>query len=218
MIDGIDLERARETLYSAVLADILDDMGHRHQVMHANIRPVCHERVVVGTASTMLATPRCEEPAEPFATQIQAVDALREGDVVVAQMSGITDAAFWGELFSTAAKQRGAVGAIMDGYARDTRKVIELGFPLFATGIRPINSKGRLVVEHHNQPIRCGGVKVKPGDVVFAEIDGIVVVPQEIAQEVFARAFAVAQKENLMRHDLENGMLLGEAWRKHRVL
>jgi len=215
----IDFEQARTTLYAAVIADILDDMGHRDQVMTADVRPVMHQQVLVGRARTMLAVPEFEEPGEPFTTQIEATDALAPGDLVVAHCSGITHAAFWGELFSTAARARGAVGCVMDGYSRDTRKVLDLGFPLFATGIRPINSKGRLTVTAYDRPVRCGGVLVRSGDIVFAEADGIVVIPHEIAPDAIDRALAVATKESQMREDLiHGGLTLREAWLKHRVL
>lgn len=213
-----DLSAIKDHLYAAVIADILDGLGYREQVMAAEVRPMLHERVVVGRARTMLATPRFDEPATPYVKQIEATDALEPGDVVVAHLSGITQAAFWGELFSAAAKARGAVGAVMDGYIRDTRKVLELGFPLFATGIRPINSKGRLAVEEYDTPVRCGGVLVHPGDIVFAEVDGVVVVPRGVAEEVFEQAAEVARKENLMRAELDNGLSLRAAWEKHRVL
>lgn len=213
-----DLSGIKDHLYAAVIADILDDLGFRDQVMSAEVRPMLHDTVVVGRARTMLATPRFEDPDPPYQVQIEAVDSLETGDVVVAHLSGITDAAFWGELFSAAAKERGAVGAVMDGYIRDTRKVLELGYPLFATGIRPINSKGRLTVEAYDTPVRCGGVLVHPGDIVFAEIDGVVVVPQAVAEQVFQQAAEVAQKENLMRAELDNGLSLKAAWDKHRVL
>lgn len=213
-----DLSGIKDHLYAAVIADILDDLGYRDQVMSAEVRPMLHDTVVVGRARTMLATPCFEDPDPPYQVQIEAVDALEIGDVVVAHLSGITDAAFWGELFSAAAKARGAVGAVMDGYIRDTRKVLEMGYPLFATGIRPINSKGRLTVEAYDTPVRCGGVLVHPGDIVFAEVDGVVVVPGAIADQVFMQAAEVAQKENLMRAELDNGLSLKAAWDKHRVL
>ncbi len=213
-----DLHGIKDHLYAAVIADILDDLGFRDQVMSAGVRPMLHDNVVVGRARTMLATPRFEEPDPPYQIQIEAVDALEPGDLVVAHLSGIEDAAFWGELFSAAAKSRGAVGAVMDGYIRDTRKVLELGFPLFATGIRPINSKGRLTVEAYDTPVRCGGVLVYPGDIVFAEVDGVVVVPRKVADRVFKLAAEIARKENLMRAELDNGSSLKAAWDKHRVL
>jgi regulator of RNase E activity RraA len=216
--DNSQAEAIRTKLYAAVIADILDDLGYRDQVMEAAIRPLLPDVVVVGRARTMLVVPQSIIPDEPYQMQIDATDALQPGDVVVAQMSGITNSAFWGELFSTAALARGAVAAVMDGYVRDTRKVLELGFPVFATGMRPINSKGRCTVSAFDVPIVCGGVAVMPGDLIFAEIDGVVVIPQAVIDSVLARALEVASKENAMRQELMTGSTLRAAWQKHRVL
>jgi regulator of RNase E activity RraA len=216
--DNSQAEAIRTKLYAAVIADILDDLGYRDQVMEAAIRPLLPDVVVVGRARTMLVVPQSIIPDEPYQMQIDATDALQRGDVVVAQMSGITNSAFWGELFSTAALARGAVAAVMDGYVRDTRKVLELGFPVFATGMRPINSKGRCTVSAFDVPIVCGGVAVMPGDLIFAEIDGVVVIPQAVTDSVLARALEAASKENAMRQELMAGSTLRAAWQKHRVL
>lgn len=216
--DNSQAEAVRTKLYAAVIADILDNLGYRDQVMEAAIRPLLPDVVVVGRARTMLVVPQSIIPDEPYQMQIDATDTLERGDVVVAQMSGITNSAFWGELFSTAALARGAVAAVMDGYVRDTRKVLELGFPVFATGMRPINSKGRCTVSAFDVPIVCGGVAVMPGDLIFAEIDGVVVIPQAVIDSVLARALEVASKENAMRQELMAGSTLRAAWQKHRVL
>jgi 4-hydroxy-4-methyl-2-oxoglutarate aldolase len=214
----IDYASAKENLYAAIIADILDDMGYRDQVMDATLRPLQAESLVVGRARTMLAVPEFSIPARPYDRQIEATDALEPGDIVVVHMSQITVCAFWGELFSTAAVMRGAVGAVMDGYVRDVRRVTQMNFPVFAAGIRPINSKGRATVAGYDLPIQCGGVLVHPGDVVFAEIDGVVVIPEKIAPEVMERAMQAASRENRVRSDLLAGSTLRAAWEAHRVL
>jgi regulator of RNase E activity RraA len=213
-----DFARLKAVLYAAVLADILDDLGFTEQVMDAAVRPIHPDAAIMGRARTMLAIPEFHVPDPPYGAQIDATDALEPGDVVVAHVSGVTSSAFWGELFSTAAQARGAVGAVMDGFVRDVRKIGELGFPVFATGLRPINSKGRCTVQAFDVPVRCGGVLVKPGDIVFAEMDGVVVIPGEVADEVIARALETAQQEDHMRAALREGMTLRAAWEKFRVL
>jgi 4-hydroxy-4-methyl-2-oxoglutarate aldolase len=215
---NLDLVEIREKLYAGAIADILDDLGYRDQVMDATIRPVQPDVVLVGTARTMLAIPEFSIPAQPYELQIDATDALRAGDVVVAHLSGITSSAFWGELFSTAALARGAAGAVMDGYVRDVRRVAELGFPLFAAGMRPVNSRGRCTVAAYDVPVRCGGVLVHPGDLIFGEIDGVVVVPQALIDRVVTQALHVAGQENRMRAELARGSTLRAAWEKYRVL
>ena len=214
----IDYATAKEKLYAAVIADILDDMGFRDQVMDAAIRPLQAESLAVGRARTVLAVPEFTVPAKPFDKQIEATDALEPGDIVVAHMSQITACAFWGELFSTGARMRGAVGVVLDGYVRDVRRVTEMNFPVFAAGIRPINSKGRATVSAYDVPLRCGGVLVHTGDVLFAEIDGVVVIPEKIAPEVMERAIEVAERENRVRSDLLAGSTMRAAWEAHRAL
>lgn len=214
----IDFLEVKAQLYAAVIADILDDMGYRNQVMNAHIRPLKADDIVVGRARTMLAIPEFHIPDEPYQTQIDATDALQAGDVVVAHTSNITDSAFWGELFSTASMARGASGAIIDGYVRDVRKITAMDFPVFATGMRPINSKGRCTVSAYDVPVVCCGVKVYPGDLIFAEIDGVVVIPQAVADDVIKQALATAMKEHEMRKALFSGMTLRQAWETFRVL
>jgi 4-hydroxy-4-methyl-2-oxoglutarate aldolase len=215
---SIDYASVKQQLYAGVIADILDDLGYPNQVMDAGIRPLQAESMLVGRARTVLAVPEFSVPARPYAKQIEATDALGPGDILVAHLSGLTVCAFWGELFSTAAQARGAVGAVLDGYVRDVRKMMEMGFPVFSAGIRATNSKGRCTVSAYDVPIRCGGVQVQPGDIVFAEIDGVVVVPEKIAPEVMARALEAAARENLVRSDLLGGSTLRAAWDTHRVL
>jgi len=215
---SLDYSQIKNQLYAAVIADILDDMDFPDQVMTANIRPLQAEDIIVGRARTMLAIPEFHIPDAPYQTQIDATDALNPGDVVVAHTSNITNSAFWGELFSTATRVRGGTGAIIDGYVRDVRKIMAMNFPVFATGMRPINSKGRCTVIDYDVPVICGGVMVHPGDLIFAEIDGVVVIPQAITTEVIARALETATKENEMRAALLSGKTLREAWEKYQVL
>ena len=214
----VDLDTIRKKLYSAVISDILDDMGFTEQVMDITIRPLREDDVLVGPARTLLAVPDYSIPAKPYDVQIDATDLLDPGDVIVANTSDVQNAAFWGELFSAAALARGALGAVIDGYIRDVRKVKLLGFSVFSKGMHPVNSKGRLTVIHYDEPIRCGGVLVRRGDYVFAEVDGSLVIPREIAEEVFDKALKTAFIENKMRGDIKKGISLRAAWEKHRVL
>ncbi len=217
--DGL-FDRMAERLYVAVISDILDGLGYRNQVMYTGVRPVLpnSRQVLVGRAATMLVAPQYETVEQPYTNQIAAIDALRPGDVAVIAVGGLTGVAVWGELFSNAARARGARGVVTDGYHRDTRMLLDLGFPVFSTGARSFDIAGRATVAAHGRPVECGGVLVRPGDVVFAEIDGIAVIPHEIAAEAIDRAFAKAATEDRCRDDLRAGALLGEVWRTHGVL
>jgi regulator of RNase E activity RraA len=213
-------DRMARELYVAVIADILDGLGHRDQVMNSGIRPVLPDpaQVVVGRAATLLVAPQYERPEQPYTNQIAAIDALRPGDVPVIGTGGLTGAAVWGELFSNAARGRGARGVVTDGYHRDTRMLLELGFPVFSAGARPCDIAGRATVVSYGRPVACGGVLVHPGDLLFAETDGIAVIPRTAAAEVIERAFAKAATEDRARDDLRGGALLGDVWRTYRVL
>jgi 4-hydroxy-4-methyl-2-oxoglutarate aldolase len=205
-------------LYAAVISDVLDAAGYRDQALDARITHHAGRDVLVGRAATILAGEEAELQGAPYALQIEAIDGLKEGEVVVATTHDSQSAAFWGELFSTAAVARGARGLVLDGLMRDRRKVDEMGFPVFATGARPVDSMGRLRVYAHGVPVRCGGVTVNPGDLVFAEPDGIVVVPAEIEEEIVSAALEKVDKEDLVRDELAKGASLAEAWARHRVL
>src|ERR1700694_5084045 len=125
------------------------------------------------------------EPQEPYAVEMECIDALMRGDVLVATTGGDRGSALWGELLSTAARARGAVGVVTDGLTRDAARILDMDFPVFAAGFSPLDSKGRLDGIAHGIPIRLGECLVRPGDYVFGDIDGIVVVPVELADEAF---------------------------------
>jgi 4-hydroxy-4-methyl-2-oxoglutarate aldolase len=206
-------------LYVAVISDILDGLGLRNQVMDAQIKPInpASKQVVVGRAAPVLFAPIYHVPAEPYTTAIAAIDALTTGDIAVLATGGI-NATYWGELFSNAALGRGARGVVMDGYHRDTRKILDLGFPVFSTGSRPLDIAGRAQAIAYDVPVRCGGVQINPGDIIFAEIDGIAVIPNEVADEAVTKAFAKVATEDRAREDLREGAYLADVWKKYRVL
>lgn len=218
-LDNAMFDLMAERLYVAVLSDVLDGLGFRDQVLQPGIVPLLPgEKPLVGRAATMLVAPRDEVVAQPYTNQIAAIDALQPGDVAVAGVGGMTGVAVWGELFSNAALARGARGFLTDGMHRDTRMLLDLGFPVFSRGARPVDISGRGTVVSHGRPVAVAGVLVRPGDVVFAEIDGIVVIPQDVAAEAVERAFEKVAKEDGARADLRRGSLLSEVWAKYRVL
>jgi len=208
----------KTTLYSAVLSDALDQKGLYDQAMKADIRPVYPEAVVVGRALTVLSMDVYERKDNPYTLEIESVDSLKPGHVLVASTGGSTRTCFWGELLSTAAQARGAYGAVIDGYTRDVRKIIAMQFPVFATGMKPVDSNGRGLVVDYNCPINCGGVVVKPGDIIFGDIDGIVAIPQQVEKEVIQWALEKVEGENKTREELKNGRYLRDVYEKYGVL
>lgn len=210
-----------QTLFAAVLSDVLDGLGLRNQTMRPFVRPLDPAKVVCGRARTGLFEPReSERPGEhPYDIEIALIDDLQPGDVPVLACGGPTETVVpWGELLTTAARNRGAVGAVTDGLVRDARLVTGMQFPVFHGGFRPLDSKGRSKMVARDVEVVCGGVTVRSGDLVFGDMDGVVVVPQAISEEVIARAVAKIEGENITREELRAGATLGEVFRKYGVL
>jgi regulator of RNase E activity RraA len=218
-LDDATFDLMAEKLYAAVVSDILDGLGFRQQVMQPGIVPLLTRRgVLVGRAATVQVAPQYEVVEQPYTSQIAAIDTLSPGDVVVSSVGGMQNVAVWGELFSNAAMARGARGFLTDGCHRDTRMLLELGFPVFSRGSRPVDISGRGTVVAYGHPVEVGGVLVRPRDIVFAEADGIVIIPAEVARETIDRAFEKVAKEDGAREDLRAGALLSDVWAKYRVL
>jgi regulator of RNase E activity RraA len=217
--DAALLDYIANNLYTAVLSDSLDSLGHRRQVMREYIRPV-HSRyqVVAGYAHTIEFVDSDEILANPFDAEIEAVDAIQPGDMVVISTGLSIQNAPWGELLSTAAVARGSRGAIMDGFVRDVRMIESLGYPVFATGMKPVDSNGRGRLTAWGKPITCGEVSVTPGDLLVADFDGIVVIPTALIERTIAVASAKVTGENNSRDELKRGAYLRDVYAKFGVL
>jgi regulator of RNase E activity RraA len=205
-------------LYAAVVSDILDDLGHRDHVLDPAIGPLGHGAVITGPANPFLVTETGQIPAEPYTGEIAALDDIRPGEVILVAAGGSARAACWGELFSTAARARGARGTVVDGYCRDARAITALGYPVWCRGTLPLDCKGRTAVTAWRQPAVIGGLQVRPGDLVVADDDGTVVIPAELAEETISRALAKASKEHGLRDALEAGSTLRAAYDRFGVL
>ena len=186
--------------------------------MNHEIRPLYTGAVVVGRAATALAGPVYEVPKTPYLREIEFIDGLRPGDVAVMTQSGAMTAGLWGGLLSTGAKQRGARGAVVDGITRDTRQIIQMNFPVFVKGIAPGDTKGRIEIVDRNVPIQCGGAWVNPGDVIFGDDDGVVVIPHEIAPGIVRLAEEKREKEKAFQEGLESGATVAEMFRQYNIL
>jgi len=211
-------EMMKEKLYAAVISDALDQVGYRNQTMHHDIRPLYMEAVAVGRAMPVLCVDVYEVPDQPYQMEIAAVDSLKPNDVLVCSTNYSTRNCFWGELLSTAARVRGARGAIVEGFIRDIKQIIEMQFPVFMTGISPVDSSGRGDVIAYNVPIECGGVKVNPGDIVFGDYDGVVVIPKKVENKVIEAALEKVSGENRTRDELLKGLTLKAVYDKYGIL
>lgn len=212
------LERLEATLYAAVVSDALDDLGFRHQAMADRLRPIGPVTTFMGRARTIACIDTYHMEDDPYAMEIAAIDSIVTGEVVVVSTGESKRNAPWGELLSTAAIARGARGAVVDGLVRDVRRIQELGFPLFAAGVKPVDSKGRGRVLAFNVPVQCGGVLVHPGDLVVGDLDGIVVVPASAVDAVLESAIDKASRENSSRDELRKGAYLRAVYDKYGVL
>ena len=210
----------REHLYVPAVCDVLDGLGYRHQAMHQRLRPLDPENcIIVGRARTVRWMEVDYVPKEdPYGAEIEMMDSLGPGDVVVHSTDYAGTNAPWGELMSTLAKTRGAVGCICDSMIRDCKKILALGFPVFYQGIRPLDSMGRGKVIAYDVPVRCGEVLVRPGELVFADFDGIVVVPRAVEEEAVTQAADKVDKETASRAELSAGKSLREVYDRYGVL
>jgi regulator of RNase E activity RraA len=212
----------RENLYVAAVCDILDELGYRNQAMHQRLRPLLPDPEncgFIGRARTIrwMETDYVVEE-DPYGLEIEAMDSLQSGDVVVHSTDYSGTNAPWGELMSTISMKKGVAGCVCDSQIRDCIRIMKMKFPVFYTGIRPLDSKGRARVQAYDVPLRCGEVLVFPGDIVYADFDGIVVVPRAVENEVFKKAHEKVNSENLTRKELLKGKSLREVYNKYKAL
>jgi regulator of RNase E activity RraA len=212
----------KQDLYVAAVCDILDEMGFRNQAMHQRLRPLLPDMKACGFAGRARTFDWIETDIiledNPYGLEIEAMDSLNEGDVVVHSTDINGTNAPWGELMSTIAKRKGVAGCVCDSQVRDCIRIIEMNFPVFYTGIRPLDSKGRGLVVGYDVPVKCGEVSVHPGDLIFADFDGIVVIPRSVEREVISRAVEKINSENLSRKELLEGKSLREVYDKYKSL
>lgn len=216
-----DFRQLASELYTAVLSDVLDELGLRSQALKPFVRPLDEALVVVGRARTgrFVEDAEIREGENPYEIEMALMDDLRPGDVPVLACGGPTDViAPWGELLTTACIARGATGCVTDGLVRDVRQIREAGFPVFHGGIGPLDTKGRARMIEMDGEVVCGGVTVRTGDIVFGDVDGVVVIPHERAVEVVERARGKIQTEDHTRDALRQGRLLRDVYAEFGVL
>jgi 4-hydroxy-4-methyl-2-oxoglutarate aldolase len=214
------LKLLRERLFSSVLSDCLDAAGLRNQAMHARIRPLDDTLVLCGRARTGLYMDVYDAPEgeNPYELEIRLLDDLKTDEVPVFSCGASGRISPWGELLSTAARARGAAGVVMDGMTRDVLAIRAMKFPVFAGGIGPLDAKGRGKVMAIDVPVEVAGARVTPGDLVFGDADGVVVVPRAVEDRVIEAALAKVQGESATREALARGEKLAEVFRRHGIL
>lgn len=216
---------ARRELFTAVVGDVMDKMNLRRQFLPPQIQPLERSMTAIGRAMTVLEADFFEELApgqnslssKPFGLMLEALDNLRTNEIYVC--AGASPRyALWGELMSIRAQRCGAVGAVVDGYSRDTQGILELGFPTFSRGSYAQDGSPRGKVIDFRVPIEVGDARIQPGDILFGDVDGVCVVPRAAEEEVFARAVEKARGEKRVRKAIEEGMSAHKAFETFGIM
>lgn len=207
----------KEKLYTPVVGDILDTMGYYHQFLPQEIRPLTNDMKLAGKAMTVLMIDVFGEQKKPFGRLTEALDQIEENEIYMAT-GGTKRCAYWGELLTATARTRGAVGAVVNGWHRDTPQVLSQNWPVFSAGCYAQDSSVRTQVVDFRCPIEVGQVTVHNGDIVFGDIDGVLIIPKDIAEEVLEKALEKASGEKTVRKAIEDGMTATEAFRVFGIL
>jgi regulator of RNase E activity RraA len=216
LANGVEID---ERVRSAIISDSLDVIGIRTHVMSRNITPLAPNMKCIGFAATIeFIEDDTFNESDPYGEAIDFLDSLKPEDVAIIATNQSERSAFWGELFTTAAKSRGAHGMVTDGPLRDTREIEKIGFSVFGHGTLPFDFKGRCRVSRVNQSVKCGGVEVHPRDLIVADADGIAVVPQAHVAQVIGLANERVRRESTVLAELSAGSSVRKAWDRHRIL
>ncbi|MDE5417406.1 RraA family protein [Labilibaculum sp. DW002] len=217
---------AKNELFVALVGDVLDKLGYQHQFLSPKLKPVSNDFVVIGRAMPVLEADVFEEAAEntnnplmkkPFGIMFEALDSLKEDEVYICSGSS-PRYALWGGLMSTRAIKLGAAGAIVNGYSRDTNEILDLKFPTFSFGGYAQDQGPRGKVIDYRVPIEIDGIRINPGDIIFGDRDGVLVVPQEVVIEAFEGAIEKSRGEQLVKKALEEGMSTVDAFNKFGIM
>ncbi|MDP6787471.1 MAG: RraA family protein [Rhodospirillales bacterium] len=215
-----DAERSRRLggLYTGAVADVLDEIGLRDQCLPADIRPLEPTMKVAGPVYTVRGRARhYDDGTDPRYKQMDMLDAIIPGSVVVVDPGEEAKAAHWGELMSNTARAKGATGAVIAGGLRDTPQILEIGFPVFRRFHSPLTAVWRYDVTDFDVPVRIGGVAIAPGDFILGDVDGILVLPAAVVDQVLEEAESIREREDIVRDSLQDGGSIRELFEKYRV-
>jgi len=219
-------ELIRRELYTAVVGDVMDSIGLRHQFLPPQIKPLRNDMIVVGRSMPVLEADVFTEAhdaasnsvmSRPFGLMLQALDDLRPDEVYVCTGAS-PEYALWGELMSTRAITLGAAGAVVDGYSRDTQGILQLGFPTFSYGGYAQDQGPRGKVIDFRVPLEIGGVRLEPGDLLFGDLDGVCIIPRVAEEEVVRKALEKAREESILERALREGMSATEAFARYGIM
>lgn len=211
------IEVFKNELYTPVVGDILDELGYYHQFLPPPVQPIRLTDKLIGRAMPVLMIDVYGPQEKPFGKLTEALDQLEPGEIYIAS-GGAMRCAYWGEILTATAKKRGALGAIVNGYYRDTKMVLEQDWPVFSRGRFAQDSAVRTQVADYRCNIEIEGVWIKPGDLIFGDVDGVLVIPKIVEEEVIVKALKKARSEKLVRKEIDNGMSSTEAFLKYGIL
>lgn len=217
MTDVELFEEMRRLLYTPVVGDILDSLGFYHQFLPQKIHPMQDNMKIAGRAMTVLMIDVFGPQQKPFGLLTEALDQLEKNEIYVAT-GGSGRCAYWGELLTATARTRGAVGAVVNGWHRDTPQILEQNWPVFSWGGYAQDSSVRTQVVDYRCSLEIGGVKIESGDIVFGDLDGVLVIPRKVEHEVLEKALEKAKTEKVVRKAVEAGMSSTAAFAKYGVL
>jgi regulator of RNase E activity RraA len=219
------LNHIKGNLNTAVVGDIMDQLGFQNQFLTPKIKPLRDDMIVIGRAMPVLETDTLDNTStssnamlkKPFGLMLEALDQLKENEIYLCT-GGTPSYALWGELMSTRALQCGASGAVLNGYSRDTLGILKLNFPTFSYGTYAQDQAPRGKVIDFRVPVKIDNVAISPGDIIFGDIDGVCIIPQEIDKKVVELALEKVKGENLVRKSIEAGMSSVEAFNKYGIM
>jgi regulator of RNase E activity RraA len=210
-------ELVRKYLYTPVVGDILDTLGLWHQFLPQPIHAIRKNMVLAGRAMPVQLADGAGPQPQPFGRLTEALDQIEVDEVYIAT-GGSQNCAAWGEILTATARMRRGAGAIIDGFHRDTPRVLEQNWPIFSRGRWAQDAGVRSVVVNFRCTVEIGSVLIRPGELVFGDIDGIVIVPRNVEQQVIELALEKASGEKLVRKDIEAGMSSTAAFKKYGIL
>lgn len=223
------IEYIKKNVYSGIICDVLDQMGYREQALNNKINGLNDDTVIFGPAFTSIGTTVYSMPEHPLIAQTKVVDQLGEGEIYVLVTRGEYNCAVFGEIFATRVMKKGGAGVLLDAYARDLKELKSMslngsnGFPVFFRGKSPLTSKGRCEINECQIPITMEGackysVTINPGDYIFGDVDGVVIIPKDVIMEVLEKSFETIEKENETRAGLLAGKSLQEVYEIHGTI
>ena len=214
----------RNELYTAVVGDVMDKLGLLNQFLPPQIQPLQDDMFIIGRAMTVLEADVVSDSSsnnpvlnKPFGLMLEALDDLKNNEVYICTGSS-PSYALWGELMATRAQLLGAAGAVVDGYSRDTRGILELKFPSFSYGRYAQDQAPRGKVIDFRVPIEIKGVRINSGDIIIGDIDGVCVVPRDVEEQVFRLSIEKARGEKMVQKKILEGMSTKEASDKYGIM